>query len=165
MAEWRNFDQEVRSFLSTIDLNVGVEPDMKTEHIYVGSEIGVTGRISQNIGNVVGSIFRSTKNVAGVNSVFSSLRFGDYHMLTTGTRQVTARVPDVVICSIEASDDGSSSSEEETLRAVGEYKTSWTCQLQKMRVDSENSEHLRALGGRLGILTWLLVFYICLRFH
>ncbi|KAB8265814.1 hypothetical protein BDV32DRAFT_144337 [Aspergillus pseudonomiae] len=115
MEEWPNFVEEARAAVQLAGITgdtpviswtsrvAATEANINAEHVVVGAESGVQGRVQQNIGQAMGAICKS---------INIDMRFADYK--AAAAPWIDRKVPDM-ICMTTAGH----------LRIVGEIKTPW----------------------------------------
>ena len=133
---------EVRS---TIDQNRNeleaqvVRTDM-SELLSTASEIGLTGRFAQHIGQSVSLVFQVIQELAGLH--FSDVQ-ASCEELDVGSPGAQ-KTPDLMMSAMDDSDGMVRH------RAIGELKTPWTCDLTKCPI-SGTAYQKQGLGRWLGV--------------
>lgn len=144
MRLWTGFDQEVRSALHSLNLTsrVSLTDPREGEQYVVGSELGLTGHFVQNLCVPV------VKALTTITSM-QTLEFGDIQAFRSGF----AIIPDVSLGLVVTQAPNVN-----TLLAVGELKTYWTVELQRVQVDQY--EHQVSIEPHIGMYLSLFSHFI-----
>ena len=145
IKEWKTFSADVREIVLSLPLAEILVPRLDMDETFmVGAELGLTGRFDQQVAVSVSNIMSKLPS----DHTLSQWRFGDAQAVNDDFvegNQRNSSVPDVILVCVENQDGDTKA----VLRAVGELKTYWSCDLNECRVDGTVSDK-RKLGSWLG---------------
>ncbi|KAF3919032.1 hypothetical protein ABW21_db0201097 [Orbilia brochopaga] len=152
LSEWNDFENKTIEFIERLKDSArnsisGTIEDLTVprvdapQHYLIGQEDSVKGKISSMISEPLNRIVIAARELPDVSTELAALRFGDFKCL--GDDVFAFDEPDMVI--VKESPNSA------LLRAVVEIKTFWTCDLDSMPIDGEETQRMQ-LGAVLGQL-------------